>query len=81
MSTPFKLLFIFLELKCADSLRKVGSYEKPANAAFIKKVQKTANRCHISVDELKNKRIFPFMQKEMEKRIEQFRKANNLPNQ
>ena len=76
MSTPFKLLFIFLELKCADSLRKVGLYEKPANTAFIKKVQKTANRCHISVEDLKNKRIFPSMQKEIEKRIELFKKAN-----
>ena len=81
MSTPFKLLFIFLELKCADHLKKVGLYEKSANTAFIKKVQKTANRCHISVDELKNKRISPFMQKEIEKRIEQFSKINNLPSQ
>ena len=79
MSTPFKLLFIFLELKCADNLKKVGLFEKPANTAFIKKVRQTANRCHMSVEEVKNKRIFPFMQKEIEKRIEQFRKINNLP--
>lgn len=78
MSAPFKLLFIFLELKCTDNLRKVGLFTKPANTAFIKKVRQTANRCHISVDDLKNKRIFPFMQKEIEKRIEQFRKINNL---
>lgn len=78
MSTPFKLLFIFLELKCAYNLKKVGLFEKPANTAFIKKVRQTANRCHLSVEDLKNKRIFPFMQKEVEKRIEQFRKVNNL---
>lgn len=28
----FKLLFIFLELKCANNLKKVGLFEKPANA-------------------------------------------------
>lgn len=38
MSTPFKLLFIFLELKCADNLKKVGLFEKPANQVFIKMV-------------------------------------------
>ncbi len=79
MGNGFKLLFIFLELKCADNLKKVGLFEKPANTAFIKKVRQTANRCHISVDDLKNKRIFPFMQKEIEKRIEKFRKVHNLP--
>lgn len=79
MSTPFKLLFIFLELKCADNLKKVGLFEKPANQAFIKMVRQTANRCHISVDELKNKRVFPFMQKEIEKRIKEFCKATKLP--
>lgn len=79
MSTPFKLLFIFLELKCTDNLKKVGLFEKPANQAFIKMVQQTANRCHISVDELKNKRIFPFMQKEIEKCIKEFRKKFNIP--
>lgn len=78
MSTPFKLLFIFLELKCADNLRKVGLFEKPANTAFLKKVRQTANHFHISVEDLKNKRIFPFMQKEIEKRIKQFYKINSL---
>lgn len=75
LSEPFKLLFIFLELKCAENLKRVGLYTKPANKAFLEKVRKTANRCHISVEELKNKRIFPFMQKEMEKRVDQFQKA------
>lgn len=79
MSTPFKLLFIFLELKCADNLKKVGLFEKPANQAFIKMVRQTANRCHISVDKLKNKRIFPFVQKEIEKHIKLFRKKFNIP--
>ena len=74
-----KLLFIFLELKCADNLKRVGLYEKPANEAFIKKVRKTANRCHISVEELKDKRIIPFAQKTIEKRVEQIYKQNNLP--
>ncbi|MBR1676725.1 MAG: hypothetical protein IJ706_05375 [Clostridia bacterium] len=75
----FKLLFIFLELKCVDNLKRVGLYKKPANEAFIKKVRKTANRCHISIEELKDKRIIPFAQKTIEKRIEQFYKQNNLP--
>lgn len=75
----FKLLFIFLELKCADNLKRVGLYEKSANEAFIKKVKQTANRCHISIEELKDKRIIPFAQKTIEKRIEQFCKQNNLP--
>ena len=75
----FKLLFIFLELKCADNLKRVGLYEKSANEAFIKKVKQTANRCHISVEELKDKRIIPFAQKTIEKRVEQFCKQNNLP--
>ena len=58
---------------------ELGSYEKPANDAFINKVRKTANRCHISVEELKDKRIIPFAQKTIEKRVEQFCKQNNLP--
>ena len=75
----FKLLFIFLELKCADNLKRVGLYEKSANEAFIKKVKQTANRCHISVEELKDRRIIPFAQKTIEKRVEQFCKQNVLP--
>ncbi len=75
----FKLLFIFLELKCAENLKRVGLYEKPANEAFIKQVRQTANRCHISVEELRDKRIFPFAQKTIEKRVEQFCKQNHLP--
>ena len=75
----FKLLFIFLELKCADNLKRVGLYKKSANEVFIKKVKQTANRCHISIEELKDKRIIPFAQKTIEKRIEQFCKQNNLP--
>lgn len=31
------------------------------------------------MDELKNKRIVPFMQKEAQKRIEEFQKAVKLP--
>ncbi|MBR1677528.1 MAG: hypothetical protein IJ706_09505 [Clostridia bacterium] len=57
----------------------LGLYEKPANEAFIKKVRKTANRCHISVEELKDKRIILCAQKTMEKRVEQFCNQNNLP--
>ena len=75
----FKLLFIFLELKCADNLKRVGLYEKPANEAFIKKVRQTANLCHISVEELRDKRIFPYFQDKIQKRVEQFCKENNLP--
>ena len=60
-------------------LLALGLYEKPANEAFIKKVKQTANRCHISVEELKDKRIIPFAQKTIEKRVEQFCKENNLP--
>jgi len=60
-------------------LLALGLYEKPANDAFIKKVRKTANRCHISVEELKDKRIIPFAQKTIGKRVEQFCKQNNLP--
>ena len=76
---PFKLLFIFLELKCTDNLKRVGLYEKPANEAFIKKVRKIANRCHISIEELRDKRIFPYFQDKIQKRVEQFCKRNNLP--
>ena len=75
----FKMLFIFLELKCAANLKKVGLYEKSANTAFIEMVRKTANRCHISVNELKDKRIIPFAQEKVAKRVEQFRKAYNIP--
>ncbi|MCD8040843.1 MAG: hypothetical protein LUF82_04930 [Clostridia bacterium] len=66
LGPAFKMLFIFLELKCAANLKKVGLYEKSANTAFIEMVRKTANRCHISVEELKDKRI-------------KFRKAYGIP--
>ncbi len=75
------MLFIFLELKCAANLKKVGLYEKSANAAFIEMVRKTANRCHIYVNELKDKRIIPFAQEKVAKRVELFRKVYNIPSE
>ena len=54
-------------------------YEKSASKVFIKKVKQTANRCHISVEELRDKRLFPYFQDKIQKRVEQFCKQNNLP--
>ena len=37
------------------------------------------NNYKLSIEELKDKRIIPFAQKTIEKRVEQFCKQNNLP--
>ncbi len=59
------------------------------NPILLKKTQKTGDNnitdyltllnTRISIEELRNKQIFPYFQDKTQKRVEQFCKQNNLP--